>query len=126
MSEPTFADVQKILFTIANAADENVRFGIYGRHDTKGRYSWESEAEFVASIASFPSEGGDVRLFSPVNFKVLSDADILKNCRFLQVISPAGNGRMPKRPQGSGRRAANADELATIMAWIRTLDLSTT
>jgi hypothetical protein len=124
MTTPTFADVQNILNTIANCKVEDARFGIYGRHDTRGRYSWETEKDLVNSIAHFPTMGGDIPLFSKVDYRGMSDQELLDNCRFLKMISPAGSAPMPRVAPGSGRRKATEAELATIRGWIRTLNLS--
>jgi hypothetical protein len=124
MTTPTFADVQAILNTIANCKVDDVRFGIYGRHDTQGRYSWETEQDLVNSIAHFPTMGGDIPLFSKVDYRGMTDTQLVQHCRFLQMISPAGSGPMPRVAPGSGRRKATEAELVTIRGWIRTLNLA--
>lgn len=122
-SPPTFADVQSILFTIADAKNENERDQIYGRHDGKGRFSWEDEQSLLASVAN-PYGGGDVRLVDPLNYGAMSADEVRSRCTLIKklTVQPGDSApAMPRLRPGTNRRYATGDEIDTIIRWLQSL-----
>lgn len=117
-----FAAIRQILDTLADTPTDDTRDQVYGRHDAQGRFSWDDEASLLAAIAD--PRGTDVRLVPPLNFAPMSDDDIKQNCPLIGVLSRPPGPDLPPMPRlrpGTSRRIATADELQTIMAWLRGL-----
>jgi hypothetical protein len=120
---PSFTDVQAILFTIADAWNENEREQIYGRHDARARFSWETEAALLAAVAN--PRGADIRLIDPLDdYGSMPPDEVRKRCTLLQMLTtqpPAQNPRMPVLRPGTNRRYATDAEIDTIVGWLQSL-----
>jgi hypothetical protein len=124
-SDDLFAAVQKILDTLADTQNEQLRLQVYGRHDARGRFSWDDEASLLAAVAD--PRGVDTRLVDPaVNYAGLRDEEIRQKCALLRMLSPTpgtppGDPAMPRLRAGTLRRHAYPKELQTIIAWLKAL-----
>jgi hypothetical protein len=121
---PTFADVQAILFTIADSWNEEERFQIYGRHDARGRYSWETQDALLASIAN--PRGTDIRLIDPLDYGSMSPDEVRQRCTLLRMLIKQPGAEAPAMPvlrPGRQRRAAKDSEIDTIVRWLQSLPL---
>jgi hypothetical protein len=113
---PTFEQVKALLITLADAEDENVRDGIYGRHNPTGGYSWESEPELLASTVIRP--GTVRRLVPPLDYKGMKDDDITAQCTMIMMLAAKN---MPPPKADTARRYATPDEIALLVAYVKAL-----
>lgn len=121
MTAPTFADVQAILFDIADAHDPEMRKRIYARHNPlPGGYSWETEDDFMASFVDSPPNT-NVRLFDPLTFCGQSDDDLKTKFNVCPLVYMLAQQRMPVIRPDTKRRYATDAEIATIIAYLRSL-----
>src|SRR5580658_2963225 len=118
-SDDLFPAVQKILDTLADTTNEQLRLQVYGRHDARGRFSWDDEASLLAAVAD--PRGADTPLIAPLDYRAMSDDEITQQCKLVFMLAPPSGPAMPKLRPGTLRRHATEEELATIRNWLRSL-----
>ena len=121
MTAPTFEQVKALLIELADAKDENIRDGIYGRHNPTGGYSWETEPELLASTVIRPT--GTQQLIPALDYRSMSDDDVKAKCTMIFMLNTQ---RMPPLKPGTRRRDATPAEIAMLIAYVRTLKFSKT
>jgi hypothetical protein len=119
---PSFTDVQAILFTIADAWNENEREQIYGRHDAHARFSWETEAALLAAVAD--PRGAEIRLIDPLDYGSMPPDQVRQRCTLLRMLTTQPGAQHPAMPvprPGTNRRYATDAEIDTIVGWLQSL-----
>ncbi len=117
----TFEQVRDILNTLADTQNPNARDQVYGRHDARGRFSWDDQQALLTAIAD--PRGTDTRLIPNLDYSKLTPDEVRQQCTMLKMLTSqnGANPAMPRLRPGTNRRYARPDEIDAIVSWLQSL-----